>query len=156
MVKGAGWRFFAGTVLGIAGIMRFFDAIWAFRYNGALPDNLQDALFGGPWTPTAGSISSSRSSSSARPSASWSALSSAAGSASSPARHGDQRDLVDAVLPDLVSDLHRPRRPRHLRAGRLRRQGVGRTGRGSPKPLAGLARIRFPRMTSVARSGSGG
>ena len=46
MVKGAGWRFFAGTVLGIAGIMRVFDAIWAFRYNGALPDNFQDALFG--------------------------------------------------------------------------------------------------------------
>jgi len=46
MVKGEGWLFFAGTVLGIAGIMRFFDAIWAFTYHGAIPDNLQGGLFG--------------------------------------------------------------------------------------------------------------
>jgi cellulose synthase/poly-beta-1,6-N-acetylglucosamine synthase-like glycosyltransferase len=44
--EGEGWLFFAGTVLGIAGIMRIFDAIWAFRYHGAVPDNLQNALFG--------------------------------------------------------------------------------------------------------------
>jgi hypothetical protein len=43
---GSGWRFFAGTVLGIAGIMRFFDAIWAWRYHGALPSDLEGALFG--------------------------------------------------------------------------------------------------------------
>ena len=43
---GAGWRFFAGTVLGIAGIMRIFDAIWAFRYHGELPNNLENAIFG--------------------------------------------------------------------------------------------------------------
>src|SRR4051794_826986 len=46
MQKGDGWRFFAGSVLGIAGIMRFFDAIWAWTYDGALPDNLEGALFG--------------------------------------------------------------------------------------------------------------
>jgi hypothetical protein len=46
MQQGDGWRFFAGTVLGIAGIMRFFDAIWAWTYNGAIPSNLQGALFG--------------------------------------------------------------------------------------------------------------
>jgi hypothetical protein len=46
MEQGEGWRFFAGTVLGLAGIMRFFDAIWAWSYNGAVPDNLQNALFG--------------------------------------------------------------------------------------------------------------
>lgn len=46
MREGEGWRFFAGTVLGIAGIMRFFDAIWAWSYNGAVPENLQNALFG--------------------------------------------------------------------------------------------------------------
>jgi len=33
-------------VLFIAGIMRIFDAIWAFRYHGAVPENLQDAIFG--------------------------------------------------------------------------------------------------------------
>ena len=42
----SGWLFFAGTILGIAGIMRIFDAIWAFRYDGALPENLDGALFG--------------------------------------------------------------------------------------------------------------
>src|SRR4051812_635467 len=43
---GSGWLFFAGTVLGVAGIMRIFDAIWAFRYDGAIPENLEGALFG--------------------------------------------------------------------------------------------------------------
>lgn len=46
MAEGDGWLFFAATVLGIAGIMRVFDAIWAFRYHGALPSNLEDAIFG--------------------------------------------------------------------------------------------------------------
>jgi hypothetical protein len=44
--KGGGWLIFASIVLGIAGIMRIFDAIWAFSYHGALPNNLQNALFG--------------------------------------------------------------------------------------------------------------
>ena len=43
---GLGWLFFSGTVLGLAGIMRIVDAIWAFRYNGALPDDLKDGTFG--------------------------------------------------------------------------------------------------------------
>jgi hypothetical protein len=30
----------------VAGIMRLFDAIWAFRYKGSIPDNLQGAIFG--------------------------------------------------------------------------------------------------------------
>jgi hypothetical protein len=41
-----GWLFFAGTVLGLAGAMRILDAIWAFGYNGALPDELQDGILG--------------------------------------------------------------------------------------------------------------
>ena len=44
--EGYGWLFFAGTVLGIAGLMRIVDAIWAFRYNGRLPDEFQGAVFG--------------------------------------------------------------------------------------------------------------
>jgi hypothetical protein len=44
--RGHGWILFAGIVLGVAGIMRIFDAIWAFRYHGVLPQNLEDALFG--------------------------------------------------------------------------------------------------------------
>ena len=42
----SGWVLFAAIVLGTAGVMRIFDAIWAFRYNGALPQNLEDAIFG--------------------------------------------------------------------------------------------------------------
>jgi hypothetical protein len=41
-----GWLFFAGTVLGLAGVMRILDAIWAFGYGGALPDQLQDGILG--------------------------------------------------------------------------------------------------------------
>ena len=42
----SGWMFFAGSVLGLAGLMRLLDSIWAFRYNGALPDELSDGLLG--------------------------------------------------------------------------------------------------------------
>lgn len=41
-----GWLMFAGFMLITAGIMRFFDAIWAFVYKGSVPDNLQNAIFG--------------------------------------------------------------------------------------------------------------
>ena len=40
--KGEGWLIFAGIVLGVAGIMRIFDAIWAFQYHGVLPSNLAE------------------------------------------------------------------------------------------------------------------
>lgn len=45
-MRGDGWRLFAGTVLGIAGIMRIFDAIWAWSYGGVLPNDLEGAVFG--------------------------------------------------------------------------------------------------------------
>jgi hypothetical protein len=44
--EGFGWLFFAGTILGIAGIMRIFDGLWAFRYDGAIPDALEGAILG--------------------------------------------------------------------------------------------------------------
>jgi hypothetical protein len=44
--RGDGWILFAAIVLGVAGIMRIFDAIWAFRYHGKLPQNLENAIFG--------------------------------------------------------------------------------------------------------------
>ncbi len=44
--QGKGWVIFSAIVLGIAGVMRIFDAIWAFSYHGALPSNLEGALFG--------------------------------------------------------------------------------------------------------------
>jgi hypothetical protein len=43
---GFGWLFFAATVLGLAGFLRIVDAIWAFTYGGALPENLEDSLLG--------------------------------------------------------------------------------------------------------------
>ncbi len=42
----SGWVTFSAIVLIIAGISRIFDAIWAFRYNGAVVDNLHEAIFG--------------------------------------------------------------------------------------------------------------
>jgi hypothetical protein len=44
--RGSGWLFFAGTIVGLAGVMRIFDSIWAFGYNGALPDGLKDGVLG--------------------------------------------------------------------------------------------------------------
>jgi hypothetical protein len=44
--QGSGWLVFASVVLVTAGIMRLFDAIWAFRYHGAVPQNFEDAIFG--------------------------------------------------------------------------------------------------------------
>jgi hypothetical protein len=44
--RGAGWLYFAGTILGLAGLMRIFDSFWAFRYKGALPDGLRDGVLG--------------------------------------------------------------------------------------------------------------
>ena len=43
---GIGWLVLAGTVLGLAGLMRVVDAIWAFGYKAALPDGLQDGILG--------------------------------------------------------------------------------------------------------------
>ena len=42
----SGWLTFSAVVLIITGIMRVIDAIWAFGYHGAIPDNLQGALLG--------------------------------------------------------------------------------------------------------------
>jgi hypothetical protein len=44
--RGSGWILFAAIVMGVAGVMRIFDAIWAFSYHGVLPENLEGAIFG--------------------------------------------------------------------------------------------------------------
>jgi hypothetical protein len=44
--RGLGWVAFAAGILMFAGVMRFFDALWAFSFDGQLPAGLQDALFG--------------------------------------------------------------------------------------------------------------
>jgi len=43
---GFGWVWTAAILLGVAGVMRIFDAIWAFRYHGVLPEQLEGAIFG--------------------------------------------------------------------------------------------------------------
>lgn len=45
-VRQSGWLTFSAVVLITAGIMRVFDSIWAFGYDGPLPDDLQDAILG--------------------------------------------------------------------------------------------------------------
>jgi hypothetical protein len=45
-VNRSAWVTFSAIVLIIAGISRIFDAIWAFRYNGSVVDNLHQAIFG--------------------------------------------------------------------------------------------------------------
>ena len=45
-MKRSGWLTFSAVVLIIAGIMRVIDAIWAFGYHGAIPDDLKDAILG--------------------------------------------------------------------------------------------------------------
>jgi hypothetical protein len=44
--RGHGWILFSVVVLGVAGIMRILDSIWAFRYHGTLPQNLENAIYG--------------------------------------------------------------------------------------------------------------
>ena len=44
--RGTGWIWFAAIVLGIAGIMRIFDSIWAFSYHRQLPEHFEGAIFG--------------------------------------------------------------------------------------------------------------
>lgn len=44
--RGMGWLFFAGTILGFAGLMRIVDSIWAFTYKGALPESLKNGVLG--------------------------------------------------------------------------------------------------------------
>jgi hypothetical protein len=46
MDEGGGWLIFAGTVIGLAGLMRIVDSMWAFRYKGNLPDGLRDSVLG--------------------------------------------------------------------------------------------------------------
>lgn len=44
--RGEGWLLFASIVLVVGGILKIFDAIWAFSYHGVLPSNLEGAIFG--------------------------------------------------------------------------------------------------------------
>jgi hypothetical protein len=43
---GRRWIISSAGVLGVAGVMRLFDAIWPFRYHDVLSENLKGAIFG--------------------------------------------------------------------------------------------------------------
>ena len=120
--RGFGWLFFSGTVLGLAGLMRIVDSIWAFRYNGALPGQpagrdvrrqSHDVRLGvAPRRHPADRFQ-------------LHALDTVAvrslGRVDHGSDHGAERDHVDALLPDLGADLRRDRRARVLRFRRPRR-----------------------------------
>ena len=83
--NGEGWLLFAGILLMVAGFMRFFDAIWAWSYSGAVPSNLQSTRCSGTaLRRMVGSGCSSPSSCSCRASRSWCDRSLPGGSASLP------------------------------------------------------------------------
>jgi hypothetical protein len=41
-----GWTIFAFTVLLLASLMRFLDALWSFSYHGSVPDDLDNSFLG--------------------------------------------------------------------------------------------------------------
>ena len=43
--QGSGWLMFAAIVLGVAGIMRLFDGLWAIRADAQVPE-LDDQILG--------------------------------------------------------------------------------------------------------------
>jgi hypothetical protein len=121
---------FAAIVLAVAGIMRIFDAIWALRYYGVLPGNLEAAIFGHSlktygWVDLAVAavlILCAFLVLSGSPVGRWAGM----------AGRRDQvhqRHLVGAVLPDLVADLHCHRRFGDLRSRRVRSQSRSRIAR---------------------------
>lgn len=46
MKQGRGWLLFSAVVLGSAGITRLLDALWALRYHGVVPENVEAGIFG--------------------------------------------------------------------------------------------------------------
>lgn len=43
--RGAGWLAFAGTVLVISGVFKIFDALWAFKYDDDVSEEVQTVVF---------------------------------------------------------------------------------------------------------------
>ena len=44
--RGEGWVLFAGIVLLVGGVLKVFDAIWAFSYHGTVVYNLEGSIWG--------------------------------------------------------------------------------------------------------------
>ena len=43
--RGAGWLAFAGTMLVVSGVFKIFDALWAFKYDDEVSEEVQTVLF---------------------------------------------------------------------------------------------------------------
>ena len=135
--RGTGWVLFAGIVLIWGGVMKIFDAIWAFRYHGVLPLNLEAAVFGHSlktygWIDLAVAailLVSGFFVMVGSEAARWVGI--VAGVIA-----GVERDLVDAVLPGVVDCLHRHRSTCCLLLGGIwRRPGRGRGMSLAPREL---------------------
>ena len=102
--RGHGWIVFAAIVLGVAGVMRIFDAIWAFRYHGVVPQHLEDAILAPPktygWVYLVVGVPDPQC---ARRDGPATTRNLDRRRLCRPRFH--QRHLVDALLPDLVVDL---------------------------------------------------
>jgi len=46
-LRGAGWLAFAGTLLVVGGAFKILDALWAFKYDDELSDDVQTVIFEG-------------------------------------------------------------------------------------------------------------
>ena len=117
--RSEGWLIFAGIILMMAGAMRFFDAIWAWSYNGAAPSHLKSALFGQTlsnygWVWIVVAIVLFGAGFGVMMRSQFSRWFGIVGRRDR--RH--QCHLVDAVLPGLVVDLRPPMRVGHLRPRR--------------------------------------
>jgi hypothetical protein len=161
-MRRSGWLTFSAVVLIIAGTMRVIDAIWAFGYHGAIPDNLQGALLGhslatygwiwliiGIVLIVAGALvlgpSDQRSAEVSR----WIGIVAAA-----LARHLGH--LRDAVLPGLGPHLHRHRSHGDLRpVGPLWRAGSLTRSPGRVTPCVWpFAQVPHPSSRSAGKSTS--
>jgi hypothetical protein len=43
--RGAGWLAFAATMLVVSGVFKIFDALWAFKYDDEVSEEVQTVLF---------------------------------------------------------------------------------------------------------------
>jgi len=43
--RAVGWLAFAGTLLVVSGVFKILDALWAFKYDDEVPEDVQTVLF---------------------------------------------------------------------------------------------------------------
>ena len=44
--RGAGWLAFSATMLVVSGVFKIFDALWAFKYDDEVSEEVQTVVFG--------------------------------------------------------------------------------------------------------------